>query len=163
MQYKFFTIPAAAPGEAEEALNGFLRAHRVLTVSREFLADAANPRWCLAVEYLAVPGPGKGDEGSRQRRDYKEILPPEDFALFVRLREWRKAVAEREGVPVYTIFTNEQLARIAGGRIAGKGALGEIDGVGEGRVNKYGDEVIALVRGAAMPGEEPAASGEGAR
>lgn len=133
MQFKFFTIPAVSPADAEEELNGFLRSHRILTVERQFVADAANPRWCLAVEYL--PGPGRRDAGARregrQRIDYKEVLPPEDFALFVKLRDWRKSRAEEEGVPVYTIFTNDQLARIAGGRITTKNGLAELEGVGE--------------------------------
>lgn len=30
-----------------------------------------------------------------------------------KLRGWRKAAAEREGVPVYAVLTNEQLAAIA--------------------------------------------------
>ena len=42
--------------------------------------------------------------------DYREVLKPEEFEMFSRLREWRKALAEKEGVPVYTLLTNEQLA-----------------------------------------------------
>ena len=38
------------------------------------------------------------------------MLKPEEFEVFSRLREWRKAAAEKEGVPVYTVLTNEQLA-----------------------------------------------------
>jgi hypothetical protein len=37
--------------------------------------------------------------------DYKEVLKPEEFEVFSRLREWRKGVAEKEGVPVYTVLT----------------------------------------------------------
>ena len=47
---------------------------------------------------------------------------------------------------MYTIFTNEQLARIATNRITTKSGLLEIEGVGEAKVNKYGDEVLGIVK-----------------
>lgn len=62
--------------------------------------------------------------------------------MFVRLRQWRKTAAAEEGVPVYTIFTNEQLAEVARLRPSSKAALGEIEGIGEGRVTKYGEAVL---------------------
>lgn len=83
------------------------------------------------------------------RPDYKQILAPEDFAVFVRLRQWRKEAAEEEGVPLYTIFTNEQLAEMARRRPQTKAELGSIDGVGEARLGKYGEAVLALIGEAA--------------
>ena len=70
--------------------------------------------------------------------DYKEVLKPEDFEVFSRLRDWRKAEAEQEGVPVYGVFTNEQLAEMVRQRAGTKAALKGIAGVGEARVEKYG-------------------------
>jgi len=61
-------------------------------------------------------------------------LSQEDFALFVKLRDWRKQAASLEAVPVYTIFTNEQLAAIAQKRTATLSDLKTINGVGESRV-----------------------------
>lgn len=75
--------------------------------------------WCLAVEFLDAAGPtasggGGGDNGQRKNRiDYKETLPPAEFARFSKLRELRKQIAEAEGLLVYAVFTNEQLAAIA--------------------------------------------------
>jgi superfamily II DNA helicase RecQ len=77
--------------------------------------------------------------------DYKELLKPEEFQVFSRLRDWRKAVAEKEGVPVYTVLTNEQLAQIVQKRINTKAGLKEIEGVGEARVEKYGEAVLKVV------------------
>ena len=61
-------------------------------------------------------------------------------------RDWRKEVASAEGVPVYTVFTNEQLAAIVQKKTATKAALQEIEGVGEARVKKYGDAMIEILR-----------------
>jgi superfamily II DNA helicase RecQ len=61
--------------------------------------------------------------------------------VFSRLREWRKGVSEKEGAPVYTIFTNEQLAQMVQKEVRSKAALKEIEGVGEARVEKYGEAI----------------------
>jgi hypothetical protein len=43
---------------------------------------------------------------------------------------------------------NEQLAAMVEKRVTSKKALMEIDGVGEARVSKYGDEALAILRDA---------------
>jgi len=77
--------------------------------------------------------------------DYKEVLKPGEFEVFSRLRDWRRAVAEKEGVPVYTIFTNEQLAQMVQKKVNSKAALKEIEGVGDARVEKYGDALMQVM------------------
>jgi superfamily II DNA helicase RecQ len=46
---------------------------------------------------------------------------------------------------VYTIFTNEQLAAVAQKRTATLSGLKEIEGVGDSRISKYGEEIIKLI------------------
>jgi superfamily II DNA helicase RecQ len=90
-----------------------------------------------------VPGVTGGTSLSgRPKVDYKEVLKPDEFEVFSRLREWRKGVAEKEGVPVYTVLTNEQLAQIIQKKVSSKAALKEIEGVGDARVEKYGEAVL---------------------
>ena len=110
MQLKLFILPIKNLQNAEVEMNTFLRAHRVLAVKREFVADGESSFWTFCVEYLdsAVGTASWPDKGPKV--DHKEVLKPEEFEVFSRLREWRKAVAEKEGVPVYTVLTNEQLA-----------------------------------------------------
>lgn len=134
--------------EDEESLNRFLRQKRVLTIHREFIHDGINFCWILAVEYLSGENQKTGQPSGRSgknRVDYKEVLSPEDFAIFAKLREWRKEKAGEDGMPVYTIFTNEQLAQIVVQRTLSKTRLREIDGIGESRIKKYGDTVIQLM------------------
>ena len=71
----------------------------------------------FCVEYLeSMSGVTGGTSLSgRPKVDYKEVLKPDEFEVFSRLREWRKGVAEREGVPVYTVLTNE----LESGRFSG--------------------------------------------
>jgi len=94
-------------------MNAFLRGHRVLAVKKEFVADGENSFWSFCVEYLDGSAPGAMPTGGRVPKvDYKEVLKPEEFEVFSRLREWRKTVAEKEGVPVYVVLSNEQLAQM---------------------------------------------------
>ena len=134
-QYKFFVIPVKHIETAEADLNRFLRSANVLSIHRDFISCGENSFWGMSVEYLSSGrDAGAADPGSRKGRvDYKAVLSPEDFALFVQLREWRKTAAEKEGTPVYIIFTNEQLTAIAASRPATPAALGGIEGVGEAR------------------------------
>ncbi|MDZ7699389.1 MAG: HRDC domain-containing protein [Deltaproteobacteria bacterium] len=145
IQYRFFTIPIKSLEGAETELNRFLRSQRVLTVHREFVSQGENSFWAMAVEYLSDGSDAAQKSAGRKRVDYREILSPEDFTLFVKLRDWRKQAAEKEAVPVYTIFTNEQLAEMAKRKIKSKENLKEISGVGEARVKNYGDAVLKLV------------------
>ena len=91
--------------------------------------------WCFCVDYLDHRTGSKENgppAGTRNKIDYKEVLGADEFAVFARLRDLRKGVAQREAVPVYTIFTNEQLAKMVQARAATKSDL-EIAGVGDAR------------------------------
>jgi superfamily II DNA helicase RecQ len=154
MQLKVFLLPIKNVTAAEAEMNAFLRSHRVLAVKKEFVCDGENSFWTFCVEYLesapASPGPGNG--GGRPKVDYKEVLKPEEFEVFSRLRDWRKDTAEKEGVPVYVVFTNEQLAEIVRKRVANKTQLNGIDGVGDARVEKYGAAVLERMVFNPIPG-----------
>ena len=73
------------------------------------------------------------------------MLGEADFAAYSELRRLRKHLADREGVPAYAIFTNEQLAAMVQRRVASAQALGAIEGVGEARVDKYGEIFLATL------------------
>jgi len=127
-------------------MNRFLRSVRVVHVQREFVDQGENSFWAMAIEYMQmVPGSTHGASRKQAKVDYKALLSADDFAVFARLREWRKGAAAEEGVPVYTIFTNEQLAKIAEANVQTQADLAEIDGVGKSRIAKYADAVIEIV------------------
>ena len=124
-------------------MNSFLRSHRVLAVKKEFVSDGENSFWTFCVEYLeSSPAPPAPGQSGRPKVDYKEVLKPEEFEVFSRLREWRKRVAEKEGVPVYVIFSNEQLAEMVRKKAGTRAALKEIEGVGDARLEKYGAALL---------------------
>ncbi len=71
---------------------------------------------------------------------------PADRALFEALRAWRKAQATEQGVPPYVIFHDRTLIEIAAGRPQGLERLGGISGVGQAKLERYGEAVLKVVR-----------------
>ena len=144
MKYRFFSIPANDPEPAQESLNRFCTEQQVVTVEKQFVQDADRSYWAFCVCYLdtAQGGPISTRKG---KIDYREVLSEQDFALYAKLRNLRKSVAEQEGIPAYAVFTNEQLAAMVQKRVASKAALGDIEGVGAARVEKYGDAFLELL------------------
>jgi ATP-dependent DNA helicase RecQ len=81
-------------------------------------------------------------------------LPVEAAGRFEQLRAWRAATAKEQGVPAYVIFHDATLREIAATQPSSLAALGQVSGVGETKLAKYGDQVLnVLVPGATgMPG-----------
>jgi len=143
MQYRFFVIPAKDSLAPSEELNKFLRTHRVLSVQKEFVSQSENSYWAVAVEFIddqVKDSPGKS------RIDYKEVLSPEDFELFSRLRELRKSIADVEGIPPYAVFTNEQLAEMARTKVKTKSDMSKINGIGDAKMKKYADRFLGAMQ-----------------
>ncbi|MFC6287468.1 ATP-dependent DNA helicase UvrD2 [Nocardioides sp. GCM10027113] len=68
-----------------------------------------------------------------------------DEELFERLREWRRTRAEEENVPAFVVFTDATLQLIAEHKPRSAEALLRVNGIGRSKLERYGDEVIALV------------------
>ena len=78
-----------------------------------------------------------------------------DAELFERLREWRGDQARSQQVPAYVVLHNSHLEEIARRQPKNVHELGSIKGIGLRRAARYGEEILALVRGerAAAPEE----------
>jgi DNA helicase-2/ATP-dependent DNA helicase PcrA len=71
-----------------------------------------------------------------------------DEALFDQLRNWRLERSKELKQPAYCVFTDATLTRIAEVRPSSREELAVIGGVGPAKLTAYGDEVLALCRGA---------------
>lgn len=142
MHYHFFTIPALAPAEDAERLNAFLAANSVLSVARQFVADGGNSFWSLCICVATEKAP---EVKTRSKRgvDYRDVLSPEHFAIYARLRTLRNKLAEEQGTPAYAIFTNEQLAAMTQLSEFTLNVFSKIEGIGEKRLNLYGEAFLA--------------------
>jgi ATP-dependent DNA helicase RecQ len=68
-----------------------------------------------------------------------------DPALLGILRVWRSEVARKRGVPAYVVFHDATLDGIATSRPTTLAQLRGIPGIGDKKLEHYGDELIALV------------------
>jgi superfamily II DNA helicase RecQ len=149
MQLKMFSVCALQPADSVEEMNSFLRAHRVLSLEKHLVGTDGAAFWAVCVQYLERSATGSkvgGADSQRAKVDYKEVLSGPDFALFARLRDLRKALAERDGVPPYAVFTNEQLAAMVTEKTDSLPALGRIEGVGASRLEKYGAVFLSALQ-----------------
>ncbi len=137
--FSTFFVPLADDGRAQEELNAFLRSKRVLAVDKAFAGNG----WSFCVEWMEGGKPQSGR--SKPKVDYREVLNPEQFELFSRLRDKRKELARRDGVQLYSVMTNEQLANIVKREIKDVSGLNRIEGVGAARVAKYGADLIQVL------------------
>ena len=80
--------------------------------------------------------------------DYRDVLSADDFSLYSRLRDVRKQIADAEGVPVYAVFTNAQLAEMITRRLTSATGLAEIDGIGKARLDKHAAQFVPLLAAA---------------
>jgi superfamily II DNA helicase RecQ len=149
MQLRFFTIPVNAGEDTSAELNRFLAGHRILSIDRQLVVDGSNSAWAICVSF--DDGGTRPIATKRGKVDFKDILSEPEFAVFARLRALRKELAEAEGVPAYALFTNEQLANMVRKRVILASALRAIPGVGDARVEKYGDAFLRILQDAALP------------
>ncbi len=95
---------------------------------------------------LAVPriqAMSKSSTGSTRSRkddyDYDEVL-------FAKLRALRKTIADKQGVPPYVVFNDASLAEMAEQQPQTPFELLKVNGVGERKLEKFGDDFLAIIR-----------------
>lgn len=92
------------------------------------------------------------------RRKQKQIVA--DNALFERLRQLRKEIAERDQVPPYIIFPDSTLREMSQSCPTDQAGMLAVKGVGEAKFRKYGEPFLQLLQNYKKEqGESPAPSG----
>jgi superfamily II DNA helicase RecQ len=71
-------------------------------------------------------------------------LSTESAALEQRLKEWRLAIAKKEGKPAFFVFGDSVLHSIAHARPTNLTALAAIHGVGAAKLERFGEDVCRL-------------------
>jgi ATP-dependent DNA helicase RecQ len=69
-----------------------------------------------------------------------------DTALHAALKAWRSEIARQRGVPAYVVLHDSTIDGIAASRPATLAQLRGIAGIGDKKLERYGEELIALVR-----------------
>lgn len=91
------------------------------------------------------PRQARRSSGERKPKVAAADLSPEAAEVFERLRAWRGEVAKEQGVPAYVVFHDATLREIATRLPASREELGTISGIGEAKLEKYADGVLAAL------------------
>ena len=120
-----------------DELNKFCLNKRILYKQVSFFYHCEAPYWSVFLEYEPVLEASKTDGLN---------LTEAGSICFEKLRSWRRERAEKEGIPPYVIARNSHLADIVNKEIKTKEGLKQLSGFGEGKLEKYGDDIITITK-----------------
>ena len=92
-------------------------------------------------------GRSKKNAARAARADFEENNSPEVIELFERLRAWRKAEAEARLIPAFTVLTDKTLRDVAIAQPKTLVQLRVIKGIGEVKIDYFGPQILAIIRG----------------
>ncbi len=148
MLVKIFTFKFkhTVDGFDDSEFQNFIKDKNVISI-RDYLIQTNNtPYLVLLVEYhlsdQAIQL--KSTRRNSKNESWMKVLTESDMGLFNILREWRSEKSKNEGVPPYILFNNNQLAQIVKTRPQTKADLTKIEGIGNAKVEKYGQEILSI-------------------
>jgi ATP-dependent DNA helicase RecQ len=112
------------------------------------LTDAARPvlRGEQKIQLRQYQKPVKQKRQAVKPKGYVESdLSATEQVIFDKLRWWRVETARKHNVPAYVIFHDATMREIAKGQPASLDDLRNISGVGEKKLETYGEEIVALI------------------
>jgi ATP-dependent DNA helicase RecQ len=118
-----------------------LAGHGGLSISdrgRDFLRDKP-------ALMLRTPRKPRNEGKKAARREAASTLQPADRALFEALRERRLELARAQGLPPYVIFHDRTLLEMAAARPASRHEFAAISGVGQAKLDRYGDAFLDII------------------
>ena len=127
------------------------------------LTEAARPllrgdeALVMAKPRVRVPSKKQRLRTERAGRAAELAGMPVDEDLFDELRALRKRLADEQNVPAYVVFSDATLVEMAARRPATYTELLEVNGVGQAKLERYGDAFLAAIAERASGGSAPGA------
>jgi len=118
-------------------LNAFLSTHNIKRIEPAFFEKDGKFYWTILVEYEPV---------SIRASRVKGMLNRQEQVVYEKLTEWRREIARKEGIPIFIVATNSQLIQMIKLRATTKERLKQIKGFGTRRIEKYGNDIIEIIK-----------------
>jgi DNA helicase-2/ATP-dependent DNA helicase PcrA len=125
-------------------LEGLLDPEHRRSGSRSATGTRPRPRKAAAVAHCRVCARPLTDVRERKLGRCSDCPSTYDEDVFDALRQWRREQASLDKVPAYCIFTDATMTALAELQPDDVTALGRVPGIGPSKVDKYGDEILAL-------------------
>ena len=113
----------------------------------------ARPREVQTERAQSRRGPKKNPRPARKNTTAVSVSETDDVSLtdaelklVAALRDKRREIARRDAVPAYIVFSDRTLAEMALRRPATLAAMASVRGVGEMKLERYGEEFLAVIR-----------------
>ena len=114
-------------------------------------------RWIRLLEVSGCLESYETDDGFRLLRAAPGATPPRiatgeapaDQGLFDRLRTWRLERARHDDVPAYVVLHDRTLQELASSKPRSPADLALVSGFGPAKLERYGDDVLAVIAAAA--------------
>lgn len=169
MRCKIFSVPieSGSSPDRERKLNEFLSATNVKRVFASVANAPEGPIWSAMFFYdedlpavqtaragqttQSVPLPARAPEASGPRAPVESEAPlnREQVKWIIALKRWRAEQAAQENVPLYMVAQNKWLEEIVRLPVRRMDDLIQVRGLGEWRVQKYGEKILEILSSAA--------------
>lgn len=142
------SFDSAYGGFNDELVRDFLKDKELISFKEYFFVRNDIPYLTFVLSYFPHRAEVDPKLSTKERKQdaWRENLSEADMGLFNLLRDWRSQKSKKEGVPPYILFTNQQLADIVKKRPQSSAELTQIDGIGNGKSQKYGAEILSITK-----------------
>lgn len=113
-----------------------------LTEAAKPVLKGASEVWLRRDVEVTTRKSSKAERGSRAKESYAEVS---DDPLWLALKAKRMELAKEQGVPPYVIFHDSTLLEIHQQKPASLSAMSRITGVGQAKLERYGDEFLQVL------------------
>jgi DNA helicase II / ATP-dependent DNA helicase PcrA len=94
-----------------------------------------------------------GDAAERKIGRHADCPATYGEKTMIMLKEWRRQEAAEQNVPAFCVFTDATLVALAEARPRNAAELIKVQGIGQGKISKYGDQVLAILAAAEPKGD----------
>ncbi len=139
MKIRIITLPFDENSQTfnDNVINNFCLNKNVTKITTKFFSSNSKIYWTVAISYTEILKPNER---------IKTGLTESQKKLFLRLKEWRVARANKEGIPVFLIAKNIQLEEIVIKKCITLECLKNIKGIGDVKTAKYGKDITTIVK-----------------
>jgi DNA helicase-2/ATP-dependent DNA helicase PcrA len=118
-----------------------------LKVGRASFVIAFGSAVKVAGQRRTLGAPGPASSSSKAPKIGSKDAPSVNPALFDALKQWRGGRAKADAVPAYVVAKDTTLEAIAQLTPSTLRELSTVDGIGPAKLERYGDEILAIVDG----------------
>jgi len=144
MQFKTFIVSEYDEGGETEALNKFLRTHKILQVQQQLVQKDQSAAWYFSVQYMENSEMQENNRSFKTAGNPEENLSADELAVYIRLKEARAKIADEEKIKRFIVFSNEELSKMAKLPELTADKVNETEGIAKSKKEKYAAKLLEI-------------------